>query len=201
MARDADFENEIRRNVVDLLDKFSLARFPDIERDTGRKYVMMFALHAGIPVHCLGDLLSFIHDHITHGRPATGAAVMEWLEEPGKEHRAAALDVRLSRQPAEMARQWPTPPASPTTPCLDIAVVPAPGHTARGNARLVNALHQHRLAQLWRRNAVVLGDGQRYCAARPSDLGRLRAVNPGGLSGSAPCRASRHCEKPPASAA
>jgi hypothetical protein len=93
MPHNADFENEIRRSVVELLDKFSLARFPDIERESSRKYVMMFTLHAGIPVHCLGDLLAVINDHINHGRPAKGAAVMEWLEEPGKEHRTAALDV------------------------------------------------------------------------------------------------------------
>jgi hypothetical protein len=91
MSRDADFENAIRRNVVGLLDKFSLARFPDIERESSRKYVMMFALHAGIPVHCLGDLLAVINDHIIQGRPAKGAAVMEWLEEPGKEYRTQAL--------------------------------------------------------------------------------------------------------------
>lgn len=93
MARDPDFENEMRHNIVGLLDKFSLARFPDIERHTGPKYVMMLALHAGIPVHCLRDLLEVIKDHVTQGRPATGAAVIEWLEEPGKEYRTAALDV------------------------------------------------------------------------------------------------------------
>ncbi|WP_231991905.1 hypothetical protein [Mycobacterium sp. ACS4331] len=93
ISRDVDFENEIRRHVVDLLDKFALARFPDIESESTRKYVMMFALHAGIPVHCLRDLLIVINDHITQGRPATGAALMEWLQEPGKEHRSAALDV------------------------------------------------------------------------------------------------------------
>ena len=93
LARDADFENEIRRNVLDLLDKFSLARFPEIERDSARKYVMTFALHAGIPVHCLGDLLRIVTEHINQGRPANGVAVMEWLEEPGKGHRAAGLDV------------------------------------------------------------------------------------------------------------
>lgn len=91
MARDAEFENALRRSVVDLLDKFSLARFPEIERESSRKYVMMFALHAGIPVHCLGDLLAVINDHITQGRPAKGAAVVEWLEEPGKEYRSEAL--------------------------------------------------------------------------------------------------------------
>jgi hypothetical protein len=93
MPRDADFENEIRRNLHKLLDKFSLARFPDIERDSNRKYVMTLALHAGIPMHCLSDLLTLINDHIRHGRRPRGAAVLEWLEEPGKEHRAAALDV------------------------------------------------------------------------------------------------------------
>ena len=54
---------------------------------------MTLALHAGIPVHCLKDLLVVLNDHIVHGRPATGAAVMEWLQEPGKEYRASALDV------------------------------------------------------------------------------------------------------------
>lgn len=93
MARDAEFENEIRRSVVGLLEKFSLARFPDIESDSSRKYVMILALHAGIPVHCLRDLLAVINDHISQGRPAKGAALMEWLEEPGKEYRAAALDM------------------------------------------------------------------------------------------------------------
>ena len=93
LARNADFENDIRKSIVDILDKFSLARFPDIERDSNRKYVMMLALHAGIPVHSLRDLLVVINDHITQGRIATGAAVMEWLQEPGKEHRTSPLDV------------------------------------------------------------------------------------------------------------
>ncbi|WP_304106598.1 hypothetical protein [Mycolicibacterium bacteremicum] len=93
LVRDADFENDIRRSIVDILDKFSLARFPDIERESNRKYVMMLALHAGIPIHSLRDLLVVINDHITQGRPATGAAVMEWLREPGKEHRTLTLDV------------------------------------------------------------------------------------------------------------
>lgn len=93
MSRDAEFENAIRRNVIGLLDKFALARFSEIERGATRKYVMIFALHAGIPVHCLGDLLSVIRDQITHGRPAKGAAVLEWLEEPGKEHRSDGLSM------------------------------------------------------------------------------------------------------------
>ncbi|MFW3123671.1 hypothetical protein MMAG44476_38438 [Mycolicibacterium mageritense DSM 44476 = CIP 104973] len=93
LSRDIDFENELRRSLVGLLDKFSLARFPDVERESNRKYVMLLALHAGIPIHCLRDLLTVINDHIVQGRPSTGASVMEWLQEPGKEYRAAALDV------------------------------------------------------------------------------------------------------------
>lgn len=90
LPQNLDFENALRQQAFALLEKFSLARFPDIE---SRKYVMTFAMHAGIPVHCLGDLLKIVDDHITRGRPARGAAVMEWLEEPGKAYRAAALDV------------------------------------------------------------------------------------------------------------
>lgn len=92
-GQDQDFENAIRRNLTKFLDKFSLARFPDIEKAAAYRYVMMLALHAGIPVHCLRDLLKLISDHIAQGRPARGAALVEWLHEPGKEHRAAELDV------------------------------------------------------------------------------------------------------------
>ncbi len=92
MPRDPDFEKEIRKSFRDLLDKFSLARFPDLESGGPYKFVMMCALHAGIPVYCLPDLLELIRVHISHGRVATGAALLEWLQEPGKEYRTAALD-------------------------------------------------------------------------------------------------------------
>lgn len=93
LSHGIDFENAIRRNVTGLLDKFSLARFPDIEQDYTKKYVMLLAMHAGIPIHCLADLLEIIQRHIVDGRDATGAALMAWLDEPGKKYRAAALDV------------------------------------------------------------------------------------------------------------
>jgi len=93
LRRDADFEQVLRRSIIGLLDKFSLARFPDIERDSARKYVMLLTLHASIPVHCLSDLLGIINEHIAHGREARGAALMAWLDEPGKGYRADALDV------------------------------------------------------------------------------------------------------------
>src|SRR5258705_5344241 len=75
LSRDADFENDIRRSIFGLLDKFSLARFPDIERESGPKYVRVLALHAGVPVHCLADLLHIVGEHIDHGRDASGASL------------------------------------------------------------------------------------------------------------------------------
>ena len=93
VARDQDFEGVLRHSIDDLLIKFSLARFPDAERERARKYVMVLALHAGIPVHCLGDLLGTINEHIVQGREASGAALLAWLDEPGKEYRANNLDI------------------------------------------------------------------------------------------------------------
>ena len=93
MGRDPDFESELRARLFGLLDKFSLARSPRIERAHAFKYVMTLTLHAGIPAHCLADVLQVINTHISQGRPASGAALVEWLEEPGKEHRLEALDV------------------------------------------------------------------------------------------------------------
>lgn len=90
-GRDQNFENTLRRSLAGLLDKFTLARFPELEKQ--HQYVMTFAMHAGIPVHCLGDLLQVIDEHLVQGRDATGAALVEWLDEPGKEYRTYALDV------------------------------------------------------------------------------------------------------------
>ncbi|PRC48199.1 hypothetical protein C6A85_81060, partial [Mycobacterium sp. ITM-2017-0098] len=64
VAHDQDFESVLRHSIDDMLVKFSLARFPDTNSYQARKYVMVLALHAGIPVHCLGDLLGTINDHI-----------------------------------------------------------------------------------------------------------------------------------------
>lgn len=89
--RDLNFENALRHALTDLLDKFKLARFATLEAQ--HQYVMTFAMHAGIPVHCLGDLLRVVDDHLTQGRDASGAALIEWLDEPGKEYRTFSLDV------------------------------------------------------------------------------------------------------------
>lgn len=89
--RDSNFENALRHQLTELLDKFKLARFPELEQH--HQYVMTLAMHAGIPVHCLGDLLRVVDDHLIHGREARGAALVEWLDEPGKEYRTYSLDV------------------------------------------------------------------------------------------------------------
>jgi hypothetical protein len=91
MERDSNFENALRHHLAPLLQKFQLARFPDLEREN--RYVMMLALHAGIPVNCLDDLLRMVDAHLVRGNDARGAALVEWLEEPGKQHRSDPLDV------------------------------------------------------------------------------------------------------------
>jgi hypothetical protein len=91
MYREQTFESTLRHQLVSLLERFKLARFPQLERQ--HQYVMMLAMHAGIPVHCLGDLLGVIDDHLVQGRETRGAAVLDWLDEPGKDYRMARLDV------------------------------------------------------------------------------------------------------------
>ncbi len=93
LSRDYEFESALRSNIDAMLRKFSLAKIPDVQKDKSRKYVMLLAMHAGIPVHCLDDLLGMLNEHLVNGRMPSGAAVIEWLHEPGKEHRAASLDV------------------------------------------------------------------------------------------------------------
>ncbi len=74
-------------------DQVLAGALPGRRAGKGRKYVMVLALHAGIPVHCLGDLLALINEHIVQGREASGAALLAWLDEPGKEYRANNLDM------------------------------------------------------------------------------------------------------------
>lgn len=91
LSRDPNFEIALRQHLVPLLSKFHLARFPDLE--TQNQYVMILAMHAGIPTHCLRDLLEMIDNHLIRGREPTGTALLEWLEEPGKQYRGNSLDV------------------------------------------------------------------------------------------------------------
>ena len=89
--RDPDFETALRRHLTCLLDRFNLARFPLLENRN--QYVMTFAMHSGIPAHCLADLVLMVDDHLVQGREMTGAVLMQWLDEPGKEYRVRNLDV------------------------------------------------------------------------------------------------------------
>ncbi|MFC3965772.1 hypothetical protein [Nocardia jiangsuensis] len=89
LARDIDFEKLLREVLRDLLRTFGMREFPELEH----QYVQVMAVHAGIPVHCLGDLVDVIDQHITAGRTATGAALFEWLTAPGMAYRLDPLDV------------------------------------------------------------------------------------------------------------
>ncbi|NEW29396.1 hypothetical protein [Nocardia cyriacigeorgica] len=86
---DAEFENLLRRKLRPLLRKFGLREFLELDH----QYVQVMAVHAGIPVHCLDDLVDVIEQHVAHGRDARGAAVFAWLTEPGMEYRLGSLDV------------------------------------------------------------------------------------------------------------
>ena len=89
--RDPNFESALRQNLIPLLTKFKLARFPDLENQN--QYVMILAMHSGIPVYCLRDLLKMIDDRLQQGMEPNGTALLEWLEEPGKQYRSNNLDV------------------------------------------------------------------------------------------------------------
>lgn len=90
LERDQDFENALRRGLSTLLSKFRLRDFPELR---GRNYVMTMAMHAGIPVRCLGDVVEMIEGHVKQGRDATGVALLEWLTAPGMDYRLNRLDV------------------------------------------------------------------------------------------------------------
>ncbi|GAB4587654.1 hypothetical protein [Nocardia sp. IFM 10818] len=89
LERDPEFENILRNELGGLLRRFRLREFPEL----AGSYVRIMAMHAGIPVHCLGDLIDVIEQHLTHGRASSGAAVFEWLTEPGMGYRMGQLDV------------------------------------------------------------------------------------------------------------
>ncbi|MFC4127140.1 hypothetical protein [Nocardia rhizosphaerae] len=89
LEREQDFENLLRARLPVYLRKFRMRVFPDL----GTQYVQMMAVHAGIPVHCLGDLVDVIEQHVAQGRDPSGAAVFEWLTQPGLEYRMNELDV------------------------------------------------------------------------------------------------------------
>ncbi|UOT04487.1 hypothetical protein MPY17_01580 [Rhodococcus opacus] len=90
LERDSDFENALRHSLADVLRKFGLRDFPEFR---GRNYVMAMAMHAGIPVRCLSDLIETIEGHVRQGRDATGAALLEWMTAPGMDYRLNRLDV------------------------------------------------------------------------------------------------------------
>jgi hypothetical protein len=91
VPQDQNRETELRHQIDPLLKKFNLAIFPELQAQ--HRYVMTLAMHAGIPRNCLRDLLQMIDTHLVQGREPNGTALLEWLEEPGKQYRTTALDV------------------------------------------------------------------------------------------------------------
>ncbi|QXC41247.1 hypothetical protein [Rhodococcus qingshengii] len=89
IPREQSFETDFRQSVPGLLQKFQLARFPQLDR----KYVQQLAMHAGIPNYCLRGVLDVIANHLDSGREPTGAALIEWLGDPAKPHRMNGLNV------------------------------------------------------------------------------------------------------------
>lgn len=85
---DQEFEKLLRNRLRMLLRKFALRDFPEF----GTQYVQVMAVHAGVPVHCVDDLVDVIEQHVAHGRDPNGAALFEWLTEPGMGYRLNLLD-------------------------------------------------------------------------------------------------------------
>lgn len=85
------FASALRHSLGMLIRRFDLRQFPEFLDES--KYVGVLALHAGIPVHCLSDLIDVIAEHVHSGRDANAAALLEWLTAPGMEYRMNQLDV------------------------------------------------------------------------------------------------------------
>lgn len=89
LPRDQTFEQTLRRQLPRLLSRFGLQNFPELKSE----YVQLIALHAGFPVYCMSDVIDVLEERLAAGMQVTGASIIEWLDEPGKKHRIARLDV------------------------------------------------------------------------------------------------------------
>ncbi|WP_397518904.1 hypothetical protein [Rhodococcus pyridinivorans] len=87
--RDQNVEQAFRHALRPLLRKFGLRDFPELAHE----YVQLMALHGGLPVYCLGDIIETIETRMLAGDEVTGAALIEWWTEPGKSYRLGQLDV------------------------------------------------------------------------------------------------------------
>lgn len=84
-----DYEAELRHSLRSLLAHHGMREFPELF--ARNDYVGVLTLHAGIPVAYLSDVIDTIDEHVHKGRDATGAALLEWLTEPGHEYRLDRL--------------------------------------------------------------------------------------------------------------
>ncbi|NLU64270.1 hypothetical protein HCA61_18655 [Rhodococcus sp. HNM0563] len=88
LDRDEAVADVFRHELRQLLRKFGLRDFPELAND----YVQLMALHSGLPVYCLGDVLDTIENRMLAGDEVSGAALIEWWMEPGKSYRFRELD-------------------------------------------------------------------------------------------------------------
>lgn len=89
LPRMQDFETDTRHAVPQLLRKFQLKQFSELDG----KFVLKLAMHAGIPNYCLGDIVQCMSEHLRNDREPTAVSIVEWLCEPTKEYRLNQLDV------------------------------------------------------------------------------------------------------------
>ncbi len=89
LERTQSLEQEFRKWLRRLISRFGLRDFPELEHD----YVQLMALHAAFPVYCMADVVRILEERLSAGTEVSGAAVIEWLRQPGKKHRMGALDV------------------------------------------------------------------------------------------------------------
>jgi len=81
------FENALRDSVEPNLERFGLDTFPHLH---GR-YVQTLGVHAGIPIHCMDNLIDVAATYLHRGKDASGAGLADWIQRSEKNADALAL--------------------------------------------------------------------------------------------------------------
>lgn len=84
-----EYASELRHSLRTMLAHHGMREFPELF--ARNDYVGVLTLHAGIPVHYLSEVIDVIDEHVHRGRDASGASLLEWLTEPGREYRMDRL--------------------------------------------------------------------------------------------------------------
>ena len=89
--REQETEDLLRQWLEELLRRCNLAHPAGI--GGGQKYLMMITLHAGLPLHCVDDLIDVLEEYLNAGRDPSGAEFVQWLTDPAARHRMNRLDL------------------------------------------------------------------------------------------------------------